>query len=223
MRHPPSRWRSTGSRARRGLHARPCTRSSARARGSSTPSVASSQRARATSGWSTPSTSRTLAPAARRVQGGDRDVRGPPRDLPGAAVDGAARRGGRRRGGRPDGRRAGGGDEAPGGSTSGDQGVLREELRGRDAEHILMMLTSFESFDVLYAGRACRRAGDRAPGRDRRASAVRGAVTRRPPGFEKPRSLGWRAPGLASTTRAMTTYPRVLVRSEQSAGRIGGS
>ena len=35
----------------------------------------------------------------------------------------------------------------------GAQGVLREELRGRDAEHILMMLTSFESFDVLYAGR----------------------------------------------------------------------
>ena len=26
------------------------------------------------------------------------------------------------------------------------------QLRARDAEHILMMLTSFESFDVLYTG-----------------------------------------------------------------------
>ena len=34
----------------------------------------------------------------------------------------------------------------------GEQGVLRQELRARDAEHILMMLTSFESFDVLYTG-----------------------------------------------------------------------
>ena len=33
-----------------------------------------------------------------------------------------------------------------------EQGVLREGLRPTDAEHILMMLTSFESFDVLYTG-----------------------------------------------------------------------
>jgi AcrR family transcriptional regulator len=34
-----------------------------------------------------------------------------------------------------------------------EQGVLREELRVEDAEHILWALTSFETFDSLYAGR----------------------------------------------------------------------
>ena len=34
-----------------------------------------------------------------------------------------------------------------------DQGVLREGLRLADVEHILMLLTSFESFDTLYTGR----------------------------------------------------------------------
>jgi hypothetical protein len=32
----------------------------------------------------------------------------------------------------------------------GEQGVLREDLSVKDAEHILMMLSSFESFDALY-------------------------------------------------------------------------
>lgn len=31
-----------------------------------------------------------------------------------------------------------------------EQGVLREDLSVKDAEHILMMLTSFESFDALH-------------------------------------------------------------------------
>ena len=34
-----------------------------------------------------------------------------------------------------------------------EQGVLREELSVSDAEHVLWLLTSFESFDALYAGR----------------------------------------------------------------------
>ena len=34
-----------------------------------------------------------------------------------------------------------------------DQGVLRKDLSRRDAEHILWVLTSFESFDSLYTGR----------------------------------------------------------------------
>jgi AcrR family transcriptional regulator len=34
------------------------------------------------------------------------------------------------------------------------QGVLREGLSVKDAEHLLWMLTSFESFDSLYTGRA---------------------------------------------------------------------
>jgi AcrR family transcriptional regulator len=34
-----------------------------------------------------------------------------------------------------------------------EQGVLRKDLSVKDAEHVLWMLTSFESFDSLYAGR----------------------------------------------------------------------
>jgi hypothetical protein len=34
-----------------------------------------------------------------------------------------------------------------------DQGVLREGLSAEDAEHVLWVLTSFESFDSLYTGR----------------------------------------------------------------------
>jgi AcrR family transcriptional regulator len=34
-----------------------------------------------------------------------------------------------------------------------EQGVLREGLTAREAEHILWVLTSFESFDLLYTGR----------------------------------------------------------------------
>jgi AcrR family transcriptional regulator len=34
-----------------------------------------------------------------------------------------------------------------------DQSVLRKDLSRRDAEHILWVLTSFESFDSLYTGR----------------------------------------------------------------------
>lgn len=34
-----------------------------------------------------------------------------------------------------------------------ERGVLRKDLSVKDAEHILMMLSSFESFDVLYTGR----------------------------------------------------------------------
>jgi AcrR family transcriptional regulator len=34
-----------------------------------------------------------------------------------------------------------------------EQGVLREGLRVEDAEHVLWVLTSFESFDSLYTGR----------------------------------------------------------------------
>jgi AcrR family transcriptional regulator len=34
-----------------------------------------------------------------------------------------------------------------------EQGALRKDLGVKDAEHILMMLSSFESFDVLYTGR----------------------------------------------------------------------
>jgi AcrR family transcriptional regulator len=34
-----------------------------------------------------------------------------------------------------------------------EQGVLRKDLSVKDAEHILMLLSSFESFDVLYTGR----------------------------------------------------------------------
>ncbi len=34
-----------------------------------------------------------------------------------------------------------------------EQGALRQGLRVRDAEHVLWMVTSFESFDALYAGR----------------------------------------------------------------------
>jgi AcrR family transcriptional regulator len=35
----------------------------------------------------------------------------------------------------------------------GEQGLLRPEVTVEDAEHILWVLTSFESFDLLYAGR----------------------------------------------------------------------
>src|SRR3954452_11267563 len=34
-----------------------------------------------------------------------------------------------------------------------EQGVLREDLSVRDAEHVLWMLSSFESFDEFYTGR----------------------------------------------------------------------
>jgi len=34
-----------------------------------------------------------------------------------------------------------------------DQGALRKDLSRRDAEHILWVLTSFESFDSLFTGR----------------------------------------------------------------------
>jgi AcrR family transcriptional regulator len=34
-----------------------------------------------------------------------------------------------------------------------EQGVLREGLSAEDAEHVLWVLTSFESFDLLYTGR----------------------------------------------------------------------
>ncbi len=34
-----------------------------------------------------------------------------------------------------------------------EQGVLRRDLGVEDAEHVLWMLSSFESFDVLFAGR----------------------------------------------------------------------
>lgn len=34
-----------------------------------------------------------------------------------------------------------------------EQGVLREGLGVKDAEHVLWVLTSFESFDLLYTGR----------------------------------------------------------------------
>jgi hypothetical protein len=34
-----------------------------------------------------------------------------------------------------------------------EQGVLREGLSLEDAEHVLWVLTSFESFDALYTGR----------------------------------------------------------------------
>ena len=34
-----------------------------------------------------------------------------------------------------------------------EQGVLREDLSVEDAEHVLWVLTSFESFDSLYTGR----------------------------------------------------------------------
>jgi hypothetical protein len=33
-----------------------------------------------------------------------------------------------------------------------EQGVLRNDLSVKDAEHILMMLSSFESFDALHTG-----------------------------------------------------------------------
>jgi AcrR family transcriptional regulator len=38
-------------------------------------------------------------------------------------------------------------------SRLADQRVLREDLSVEDAEHVLWMLTSFESFDLLYTGR----------------------------------------------------------------------
>jgi len=34
-----------------------------------------------------------------------------------------------------------------------EQGVLREGLGAEDAERVLWVLTSFESFDLLYTGR----------------------------------------------------------------------
>jgi hypothetical protein len=34
-----------------------------------------------------------------------------------------------------------------------EQGVLRADLGVEDAEHILWVLTSFESFDLLFTGR----------------------------------------------------------------------
>ena len=34
-----------------------------------------------------------------------------------------------------------------------EQGLLREDLDAEDAEHVLWMLTSFDSFDALYTGR----------------------------------------------------------------------
>jgi hypothetical protein len=34
-----------------------------------------------------------------------------------------------------------------------EQGVLRKGLTAQEAEHILWVLTSFESFDLLYTGR----------------------------------------------------------------------
>jgi AcrR family transcriptional regulator len=34
-----------------------------------------------------------------------------------------------------------------------EQGVLRDDLAVEDAEHVLWMLTSFESFDLLFTGR----------------------------------------------------------------------
>jgi AcrR family transcriptional regulator len=38
-------------------------------------------------------------------------------------------------------------------SRLAEQRVLREDLSVEDAEHVLWMLTSFESFDLLYTGR----------------------------------------------------------------------
>jgi hypothetical protein len=35
----------------------------------------------------------------------------------------------------------------------GEHGMLRDGLSAKEAEHILWMLTSFESFDSLYTGR----------------------------------------------------------------------
>ena len=77
-----------------------------------------------------------------------RDAGREPRHLPRAALDGAARRAGRRRRGRPDGRGAGRRDARLAGRLA-DQGVLRDGLGAADAEHILWVLTSFESFDLL--------------------------------------------------------------------------
>ena len=34
-----------------------------------------------------------------------------------------------------------------------EQGVLRDGLGAEDAEHVLWVLTSFESFDLLFTGR----------------------------------------------------------------------
>jgi hypothetical protein len=34
-----------------------------------------------------------------------------------------------------------------------EQGVLRDDLDVEDAEHVLWMLSSFESFDLLHTGR----------------------------------------------------------------------
>ena len=47
---------------------------------------------------------------------------------------------------------AGGGDGAARGRLA-EQGVLREGLSAKDAEHMLWLLTSFESFDSLYTDR----------------------------------------------------------------------
>ena len=38
-----------------------------------------------------------------------------------------------------------------------EQGALRDDLTVKEAEHILFLLTSFESFDTLYAGRRLSR------------------------------------------------------------------
>ena len=37
-----------------------------------------------------------------------------------------------------------------------EQDLLRPGVTVEDAEHILWVLTSFESFDLLYRGRGCR-------------------------------------------------------------------
>ncbi len=38
-------------------------------------------------------------------------------------------------------------------SRLAEQGILRKDLSIKDAEHVLVMLSSFESFDTLYTGR----------------------------------------------------------------------
>ena len=83
----------------------------------------------------------------------DQNARVRPRHRPRAVLDGATRRAsGRRRGprarGAPRGRNARG---WPG--DSGSRTSCRAGVSVADAEHILWVLTSFDSFDLLYTGR----------------------------------------------------------------------
>ena len=80
------------------------------------------------------------------------DVRGTPRRLPRAQLDGPARRERRGRGGSAARCRPGGRHGPAGGAARRGRPAARR-ISEEDAAHVLWLLTSFDSFDLLYTGR----------------------------------------------------------------------